>query len=206
MAPRNGTNLSRPTNRLTKPRTEASQSSRELSEWEASEEKYCANECDLLSRALTQPDTPLPLPSANEIEGVHFIGGNEGYYGFDEDSHTPIYDETDSGTESDDSEHSLASDTDVGVTRIAGEYNQRRRIREERQWEEALEPMFKVFMICKLLTFDWSQSETWNYDTKDPCRCSVAKKRIRHLGFVDILSVCLLEFNHLVQSITDSSD
>ncbi|KAH9819534.1 hypothetical protein DFH28DRAFT_1093566 [Melampsora americana] len=195
MAPRDKTNLLRPTNRLKKPRKEASKSStsKELTEWEASEEIWCAKECNVLSRALTQPDEALRLPSTNNPQLNQFITGNEGYYDFEqEDVHTPIYEESESEySDSDDSEHLLASDTDVGVVVnwIAGDYNRQRRIRGERQWEDILEPMFKVFMVCKLLTFDWSQSETWNFDTKKTCKCSVAKKRIRNLDFIDILTV-----------------
>ncbi|KAH9807804.1 hypothetical protein DFH28DRAFT_1088667 [Melampsora americana] len=111
-----------------KPRTEANQSStaKELSQLEASEEKWCANECDVLSRALTQPDEALRLPSNNNTQLIHFITGHKGYYELEqEEAHSPIYEDSDSGSESDDSEHSLASNTDVGimVNRIAGDYN-----------------------------------------------------------------------------------
>ncbi|EGG08071.1 uncharacterized protein MELLADRAFT_105351 [Melampsora larici-populina 98AG31] len=123
MAPRNRTNLSRPTNRLKKPRNEASQSAQELSEWDDNEEKWCAKECDLLSRALTQPEPATNNPWPNEIEGDQFIGGNDGYYDFDDDAHTPPHESSDSGAESDDSVHSLASDTDVGVAEVMNDTN-----------------------------------------------------------------------------------
>ncbi|EGF97069.1 uncharacterized protein MELLADRAFT_70238 [Melampsora larici-populina 98AG31] len=151
-------------------RQDSSQSSKQLSEWDKIEEEYCAKACDSLVRALIQqPDVAMPSTSA-ATDNDHAIHGNEGFYGFDyEQPDSPPYDESDSETESYDSEQSIASDTDLGVAQKAGEYNQRRRIREVRQWEEILESMFKIFMRCKLLTFDWSQAETWNFDTKDQC-------------------------------------
>ncbi|EGG04331.1 uncharacterized protein MELLADRAFT_89479 [Melampsora larici-populina 98AG31] len=196
MAPGRKGNHLLPVNRLSKPRQESSQSAKELSEWEEAEEEYCVKQCDLLVQALTQPPVPALPTAATEDphvlhgdEGLH-NNGNEGFFGIDYDQpNTPSYDDTDSGTESDDSEQSIASNPGGVVTPMAGDYNRRRRIREVQQWENILEPMFKVFMQCKLLTVDWSQGETWNFDSKTQCRCSAAKRRIRHLELVDILTV-----------------
>ncbi|KAH9820360.1 hypothetical protein DFH28DRAFT_1079765 [Melampsora americana] len=177
MAPGRKRNLLLPVNCLTKPRQESSQSYKQLSEWEEAEEKFCVKQCDLLVCALTQPPVPA-LPTA-ATEDPHDLNGNKGFFGLDYDQpNTPSYHKTDSGTGSDDFEQSIASNPGGVVPPEA----------EVQQWKYILELMFKVFMQCKLLTFDWSQGETWNFDSKSQsvefCSCQSDQVRLIQMGYI----------------------
>ncbi|EGF97594.1 uncharacterized protein MELLADRAFT_69891 [Melampsora larici-populina 98AG31] len=190
MAPRSTSNRLLPKNRLEKPKQKSSKSLKELSEMDKAEEEWCHNECDQLSRVLSQPRDTVTSTSTSVVNDFFFIEGNPGDYNSEDDNMNQVSSpEIDSGTESEDSEQSIASLSGVGcvVTAAVGDYNRKRRIREERQWQDVIEPMFRCFMRCKLLTFDWSQPETWNIDLKDPCRCPASKKRVRELDLIDIL-------------------
>lgn len=103
MAPGKKGNQLLPVNHLTKPQQDLTQSSKQLSEWDEIEEEYCAKACDSLVRALIQqPDVAMPSTSA-ATDNLHAINKNEGFYGFNYvQPDTPPYDESDSGTESDD--------------------------------------------------------------------------------------------------------
>ncbi|KAH9808472.1 hypothetical protein DFH28DRAFT_909578 [Melampsora americana] len=185
-----------PANHLKKPKNKSSQSSQMLSEWNKIEEDWCEKRCDLLSRGLIQMEASRSSSSAPIVFDV-LNDENDDFehqipvHNYDNDD--PPSDISLSDTESTvshDSEQSIASNPETGcvVTAVTGDYNQRRRVREEQQWQEVIEPMFKAYMVCKQLTFNWSRAATWNFDWKEDCRCSVAKKRIRYLDMVDILT------------------
>ncbi|EGG08694.1 uncharacterized protein MELLADRAFT_61722 [Melampsora larici-populina 98AG31] len=193
MAPGEPNNPRCPANALKKPRYNSSQSSRMLSEWEKAEEDWCNKKCESLSRALMQTEVPRPSTStADDLDLVNEDDELDYDHQFhvedNEDDQSPS-DINESDTKSNDSQQSIASSPGTGsvVTAATGDMNQKRRIREERQWNEVIEPMFKVFMLCKQITFNWSRAD-WDLDRKAECRCSAAKKRTRHVAMLDILS------------------
>ncbi|EGG06581.1 uncharacterized protein MELLADRAFT_63184 [Melampsora larici-populina 98AG31] len=189
-----------PANQLKKPKIKSTQSSQMLSEWDKIEEDWCEQRCNSLSRGLIQMEAPKPSrPSTSALNLFDvYNDGNENDFenqfpvDNDEDD-DPLSDISESEAESvdsHDSEQSIASGPGTGcvVTAVTGDNNQKRRIREERQWQEVIEPMFKAYMLCKQLTLNWSRAVTWDSDWKEDCRCSAAKKRIRHLEMMDIMS------------------
>ncbi|EGG13205.1 uncharacterized protein MELLADRAFT_114798, partial [Melampsora larici-populina 98AG31] len=195
MAPRGPNDPLPPANGLKKARYNSSQSSQMLSNWDKIEEDWCNKKCNRLSQALIQ--TEAPTPSTSDLNNLDLLDqGNEFNFGYqdyvnndedDEPPSEPTSEISDSDTKSVESQQSIASTGGVVVTATFGDTNQKCRIREERQWQEVIEPMFKVFMLCKKVTLNWSRVD-WNLDRKPPCRCSVAKKRIRHLAMIDILT------------------
>ncbi|KAH9809131.1 hypothetical protein DFH28DRAFT_906578 [Melampsora americana] len=192
MAPRGPGDPLFPANVLKKPRHNSSRSSQMLCEWEQIEENWCNKKCESVSHALIK--TEHPKPSTSGPEAFDLMIDNQIEYEHqhlieDDDDDDPPSDINESDTESDDSQQSIASNPGPGVivTAATGDMNQRRRIREERQWHEVIAPMFKFFMLCKKVTFNWSRVD-WDLDKKAQCRCSAAKKRIRNVGLVDILT------------------
>lgn len=195
MPPQHRQNLSHSFSRLKKGRRPASQSSKLLSEWEEVEEEWCNQECNTLSRAVTQPESTSASPY-DDIAIVH----ND-----DDDAHMEICpssasEESEVETNYDDESQSSVSSGGGVVSHIIGDMNRRRRIRENAQWAEVIKPMFKAFMKCKLSTGDWSDPQRWNHDFKAKCRCPIAKIRVRQVDLFDILSKPL--FASFISSIT----
>ncbi|EGG10097.1 uncharacterized protein MELLADRAFT_60541 [Melampsora larici-populina 98AG31] len=175
MAPRDANNPLRPANWLKKPRHNSSQSSQMLLEWEQIEENWCTQKCDSLSPALIQNVAPRPSTSQPYFDSDMPNDENELDYEYqhhfeDDNKDDPPSSDPESNTESNDSQQSIASNpgTGITVTAASGITNQMRRIREEKQWQEVIAPMFKVFMLCKQETFNWSRSN-WDLDRKDQC-------------------------------------
>ncbi|EGF99694.1 uncharacterized protein MELLADRAFT_68359 [Melampsora larici-populina 98AG31] len=195
MAPHNPNNPVPPATGLKKPRYNSSQTFKMLSAWDKIEENWCNKKCDSLSCALIQNKAPRPSTiGPNTLSGNLLNDGikidYQSQHQFEHnDNDDPLSDMTESDAKSDDSQQSIASIPKPGLTVTAanGDVNQRCCIREERQWQEVIGPMFKVFMVCKRVAFNWSWSD-WDLDRKAQCQCSVAKKRIRHIAMGDIMS------------------
>lgn len=183
MPPRRRPKITFSNTQFKKRRKAVNQSSQLLAEWEGVEEDWCENECNTLSQALTQSAST----SALDNDHTDFMGIDHDPLPFDGDFERHTNESDVETTYSDQSEESLESFRGASVP-VRGDINRKRRIREDRQWAEAIESMFKAFMKCKHLTRQWSHPETWNQDYKSECRCSLAKKCVRQMELYDILS------------------
>lgn len=182
MPPRRRAKVSRANTQFKKPRKAANRSSRLLAEWQEVEGDWCDNKCNILSEALTQNASTSALGDEH-IDFVDFERESNPIDGLLE----PVTEESEVETEYEDESEASLECFDEPVAQSRGDVNRKRRIREERQWSEVIEPMFKAFMKCKLLTRQWSDPETWKIDSKPDCRCSIAKRRVCELELYDIL-------------------
>lgn len=189
MPPRRRPKVSNTNTKVKKTRKTTNQSSQLLAEWEDVEGEWCQHECNQLSRALTQSVSTSLLGD----EQRSLRGSDDDHPHFDGDTE-PLTNESDIETSYEDESDASVNSFGGAFAQMRGAINRKRRIRGDRQWAEVIQPMFKAFMKVKLLTREWSHSETWNQDFKAECRCSIAKKHIRQIDIYDILSRYLIQY------------
>ncbi|KAA1111383.1 hypothetical protein PGTUg99_007634 [Puccinia graminis f. sp. tritici] len=62
----------------------------------------------------------------------------------------------------------------------------RKKLLEEKHWNEVFDDMFSCFYQCAARTSNWGDVEAWDRDWKEPCQCPWT--RMRQVVLVDILS------------------
>ncbi|KAA1109762.1 hypothetical protein PGTUg99_034256 [Puccinia graminis f. sp. tritici] len=62
----------------------------------------------------------------------------------------------------------------------------RKKLLEEKHWNEVFDDMFSCFYQCAARTSNWGDVAAWDCDWKEPCQCP--RTRLRQVVLVDILS------------------
>jgi hypothetical protein len=70
---------------------------------------------------------------------------------------------------------------------IRGSIYKEKRLREERNWNRVLDPMFIAYMKSSFATGDWGDVNTWDMDRNPTCACTAGQRSKRSVDSVDIL-------------------
>ncbi|KAA1139314.1 hypothetical protein PGTUg99_037726 [Puccinia graminis f. sp. tritici] len=62
----------------------------------------------------------------------------------------------------------------------------RKKLLEEKHWNEVFDDMFSCFYQCAARTSNWGDVAAWDRDWKEPCQCP--RTRLRQVVLFDILS------------------
>ncbi|KAA1118506.1 hypothetical protein PGTUg99_012421 [Puccinia graminis f. sp. tritici] len=62
----------------------------------------------------------------------------------------------------------------------------RKKLLEEKHWNEVFDDMFSCFYQCAARTSNWGDVAAWDRDWKEPCQCP--RTQLRQVVLVDILS------------------